>query len=215
MIVCFIGISSVNAQFEKGKMLLGVSSSSNLSALMAEFYNGSPNLMNFGFSTIKFKSDSDDGESEKLRNFNISPRFGYFIVNNLAIGIDLNLSRTGFGTGDDKEIMTLLGIGPFARYYLPGKKISPFLELSGSFGSITDKYLDWNDEQVKNKQSVNSFCGGIGLAIPLAERVKLDIMGGYSSSTVKSREDNEDNARLISNTLGFKIGFLILLGSEQ
>jgi len=213
--MCFISISLLNAQFDKGKILLGVSSSSELSALMAEYYNANSNLFNLGFSTYKYKSDSDDGDSEKFRSFNISPRVGYFLVNNLSAGLNINFSVAGSGTGNDKNTEILLGIGPFVRYYLPGEKVSFFLEGGASFGSVKEKYINWNDEKVTDKQSINSFYGGVGLVLPIVDRVNLDLMGGYFSSTAKSKDDNPDNARLIFNTLGFKIGFLILIGADQ
>ena len=59
-----------------------------------------------------------------------------------------------------------------------------------------------------------SFGGGIGLAAPLGEKVTFDIMAGYDSLTVKDKEDNDDNYRTVIGTLGLKIGFTILLGSN-
>jgi len=212
--MCFLSISILNAQFNQGKILLGVSSSTSLYSIYESYSGGSSNLMHLGFSTIKYKSDSDEGDSEKFRTFNLSPRVGYFVANNLAAGFDINFSLMSSGTGDDKESMTLLGFGPFIRYCMPLEKIAPFIEVGGSFGSLRNKYIIF-DEKVVNKLSISSFMGGIGLAVPIGDMVKFDIMGGYVSSTAKDKEDNPDNNRMILNTLAIKFGFLIFLGANQ
>ena len=58
-----------------------------------------------------------------------------------------------------------------------------------------------------------NYGGGIGLAVPLGERVMVDVLAGYNSTTIKDREDNADNERRVMGTLGLNIGFVILLGS--
>jgi len=177
---------------------------------------GSSNLMYLGFSTMKYKSDSDDGSSDKTRTFNHSPRVGYFILNNLTVGFDVNFSLMSYGTGVDKESSTVLGLGPFLRYYMPLEKIAPFLELGGSVGSLRYNYTGWNDEEVTNKSSIRSFIGGIGLAVPIGEMVKFDIMGGYVSTaggasflqferSINTRSTNRKNPVLFFITAGFKL----------
>ncbi|HEY9049633.1 MAG TPA: porin family protein [Ohtaekwangia sp.] len=57
-------------------------------------------------------------EDIKTSTVSFSPSVGYFVIDNLSVGIDLQLSQTkrddGFG-GDDK-VKTFLA-GPFVRYY--------------------------------------------------------------------------------------------------
>ncbi len=212
--LCFLSMSMLNAQFNKGKILLGLSTS-NLYNLFSDYSGGTSNLMQLGFTTMKYKSDETDGESEKARTFNLSPRVGYFIVDNLAAGLDINFALMSFGSGDNKESVTVLGIGPFLKYYMPLKKISPFIEAGGSFGSARDKYINYLEEEVVHKQSIMSLFGGIGLAVPIGDMVKFDIMGGYFSTTSKDKEENVNNSRLVLGTLGIKLGFLIYIGANQ
>jgi len=97
VVVCFISIPILNAQFNQGKFLLGVSSSSDLYSLMSMYDNGSQHIVNLGFSTFKYKSDSDEDDSEKLRNFNITPKVGYFLGNNLVAGFNINFRVAAIG----------------------------------------------------------------------------------------------------------------------
>jgi len=216
--VCLMGISVLNAQFNKGKIILGVTTSSNFFSMSSMFTGGTSNLMHIGFSTIKDKSDSGDGDTYKGTTFNLSPRIGYLITDNIAAGFDINFSFMSYKSDSNsdsyKETTSLLGFGPFVRYYFTMKKVNPFLEIGGSFGTMKDKYNYSGGDEV-DKQSVNSIIGGVGVAIPIGNVVKFDIMGGYASTTIKDKEDNPDNNREVLGTLGIKVGFLLYLGGQS
>lgn len=207
IVICFLSISMLNAQFDKGRILFGLSTSSN--NLYSMYSGGSSNFFHLGFTTYKTKSDNGSS-SEKIRTFNLSPRFGYFFAKNLAAGLDINFSLMSMGTGTNKETISLLGIGPFIRLYLPQKKVAPFAEVSGSFGTLGDKT---NTENYKS--SLSSFFGGIGLAVPIGDKFAFDLMAGYISTTLKPKQNNTNNERDILGTLGFKVGFLLYIGANQ
>jgi hypothetical protein len=187
--ICLIVISIgfLNAQTNQGKFLLGLSS----------------DILNFGYTTYKTKSDAyESGEVSKSFNVNLSPKIGYFLIDNLAIGLDFGVGfiAHNFGSGDFNTTATI-SAGPFVRYYVPTSKVLPFIELGGSFGSM-------------GNDNIINYGGGIGLAVPLVERVMVDFLAGYHSVTYKSRENNENNERTVMGTLGLNVGFIILLGSN-
>ena len=62
-----------------------------------------------GFSSLKFK-DAD----ESTTFFNLSPNLGYFIADDLAIGLGVDLSSVSPAGGDSQ---TDFGLGPFVRFY--------------------------------------------------------------------------------------------------
>jgi hypothetical protein len=215
--IFLLAISSglLKAQTNQGKMLLGVSSTISLAGTGSD-------LMSLGYSSVKYKSDADgfdESDPVKMTNINLLPKLGYFVIDNLALGLDLNIARSTEKDGEDsdKYSQILFSVGPFVRYYIPSSKVLPFFEISGSFGSINTKYdysdnTYWEDDDYKS--SVMTFGGGIGLAAFLGERVAFDVLAGYNSLTVKDKEDNEDNYRTVIGTLGLKLGFTILLGSK-
>lgn len=61
-----------------------------------------------GFSSQKFK-DAD----ESTTIINLSPNLGYFIADDLAIGLGVDLTSVSF----DGESSTDFGLGPFVRFY--------------------------------------------------------------------------------------------------
>lgn len=209
-----ISIGLLNAQTNKGKVLLGVSSTLSLAGTGSD-------LMSLGYSTIKQKSNAAGfEESDPLKNtsINLSPKVGYFVIDNLALGLDLDVALSISKDGEDhyKYSQTSMSIDPFIRYYIPTSKVLPFFEISSSFGSLNSKmdYTDPNQEDFENKYSIFSFGGGIGLAAPLSERITFDVLAGYNSLTRKNKKDNDDNVRIVTGTLGLIIGFTIFLGSN-
>ncbi len=82
------------------------------------YAGGSANFFQLGFSTV-----SGNGSSENATTFNLSPRIGYFFVQNLALGLDINYSLLSYGTGSNKETNSIFGLGPFIRYYITSVRL--------------------------------------------------------------------------------------------
>lgn len=209
--------AGMNAQTEKGKVLLGLSSRMGLYTMIS---STSTDILSLSFSSIKGKSDEEGFEespADKLTNINLQPKVGFFVIDNLAIGIDLSLAKFIYkegGEDDDKTTITMFGAGPFVRYYIPTDKITPYFEANALFGSQKYKWesASWDDDE--ETSSVFSIGGGIGVAFPLGDKVTFDILAGYNSYTEKYKEDNEDNYRTVIGTFGIKFGFIIFLGSN-
>lgn len=216
LVVLFVvHFSGVFSQTEKGQVLLGISSRYSLTP--AEVGISLPDMMSLGFSTIKFKSDDDNldaSETIKFNCFNLMPKAGYFVIDNLAVGIDLQLAMYSMKETYDSYTYndrgTVFSAGPFLRYYYPVNKIMPYLEAGGSFGSSISKY-EYENEEDEYKMSMNSFSAGAGISAPLGDKVALDLMLAYLSMTMKDKTDNPDNERMVIGTLGLKFGVVVFL----
>ena len=207
------------AQTEQGKIMVGLST-----RIGVPFYTETmmSDVFSMGFTTIKTKSDADnfeEPEPDKITSINMLPRVGVFVIDGLAVGLDLSLANMVYkdGTDDDKTIQTAYGVGPFVRYYFPVEKVKPFIEVNSSFGSIKQKYeyTNSNYEDEEYKYGLFLIGGGAGVAIPIGKRVTFDMMAGYNSLKFKEKEDNDDNYREIIGTFGFKFGFIVFLGKDK
>lgn len=216
--ICFaafmITIGLLSAQTNKGRILIGASSAFNVIGDGGE-------TIGLGYSSIKEKSDADGFEEQdpdKRLSVNLSPKIGYFIMNNLALGVDLNAAFTNhvYGYDGDKHKQTQISAGPMVRYYLPISKLLPFVEVGGSYGSVSSVYKFNNSirDDFEEKGSLMSFGGGLGFAAPLGEKVTFDVLANYTSLTYTSKDDNDDNERTNFGTLGLKIGLSIFFGSK-
>ncbi len=199
---------NANAQYNKGKTLIGIASGLGL--------NGGQT----SFSTSSNTTKSDDFETDptKSLSINFAPRAGYFIANQLVAGLEFNysyleLSDRGFGVGDLK--VNQLSAGPFIRYYFKGNRINPFLEGGLSFGTnknTIEGSNPVNGGDLEIESNLFSYAGGAGMAISLGNRVSFDAVLVYLRSQFKPKENNEDNSRTISNSFGLRLGFSIYIG---
>ncbi|UCH14680.1 MAG: outer membrane beta-barrel protein [Bacteroidales bacterium] len=210
IIIVAFNLKGLKAQTEQGKFLVGVSSTLNIAGIRGG------ELMSLGFTSSKYKSDAagfEEREPYKTTGINMSPKVGYFLIDNLVFYLDLNVTYSSGKDGEDEDkwITTIFCAGPYARYYIPANNVSIFLEAGGAFGSYKDKYEPATGDSDVDKTAIMNFGGGLGIAAPLGERITLDVLAGYNSLTFKDKEDNEDNNRYVSGTFGIKLGFTILL----
>src|SRR5215218_6219558 len=60
---------------------------------------------------------------------------GYFFVDNFAAGANITMSYSKVGESSDAPKTTVIGIGPFVRYYTGTTTIRPFLQGDVDFSS--------------------------------------------------------------------------------
>lgn len=207
--------SIVTAQTEKGKILVGADSNMNFSAL-----------------TNKGKSDLYESDNYKTSNFTFSPKIGYFVANNLSLGVEVPFSFSKFKSSsirvndlyyssqyfNQEDKNTSITFAPFVKYYFNANKtIKPFLQ--GQIGLGVSKFttnrnyyvnnFDPTIESYNSTSKSNLFMYGVdgGLAIFFNDKISLDIALGYASTTFKRKEDNPYNYKEITSGFVSNIGF--------
>lgn len=204
-----LNMNFLHAQTELGGITLGVSSQ------MGD-YGGGPSFMGFGVSKEYSKSDlydeSKDGENDiPVRTaFNLSPKIGFFVADNLSLGMGIDFGVNTLKSGDWKSSTTMLYIDPFTRYYIPLETVYPFIEVGVSAGQYVNK-VDDDDVETEYKSVYSGMNAGLGAAFILWDVASIDLMIGYSHSVFKDLEDNEDNYRTIRNKVGLNVGFTFFL----
>lgn len=209
-VLCFLALPVSQAQVSKNRSLLGVSTSFS-------YVNFGSDLVSLGFSSVRYKGNSADyvdPDVTRVTTINIQPKFGYFITNNFALGLDLSLGTSiNKPKSGGKTTLTTFGIGPFVRYYISGSKVMPFFEINSQFGSLSSKD-EYQGYSSSSSSSIRSIGGGAGLAVKLGEKVTFDMMAVYNSLSEKAKENNPNDNRTVQGTLGFKFGFAVLFGTN-
>ncbi len=184
-------ITSVHAQTNAGKVLLGGSSGFAL-----------------GSGSSKVKSDGYSESGPKTTTVSFTPFIGYFPVNNLSIGLQAELIYSKVKIEDEAESSNTFVMGPFARYYFGTTNIKPFVDATVVFGSIKQKVESggYSEELILN---TTILAGDIGIAFFLNDVVSLDLMVGYSNATSKNKHVKE--VKYISSQIDFSFGFSIVL----
>ena len=109
----------------------------------------------------------------------LTPTAGYFVINNLAVGGNVNF--TFVQIGENKT--TQFGIGPLTRYYFGQRNIRPFAH--GELNFISQKLKAAN---ITNTENGIGYFLALGLAGFLNENVALETLAGYSHAKFKDAE---------------------------
>lgn len=192
-----IGIAEIaKAQTEKGKILLGGQSS-------------------LEFTSINAKSGTDYGSDDngKTRNLEIIPQVGFFIANNLAIGLELPYSFTKMIEDYSWNSASTFSVLPFARYYFGKTNVKPYLHAEIGPGwkkeKVEDSTVGYKDE-LTSKYTAYGIGGGLGIFIN--QHVSFDLGLGYASVSSKLVDPNTNmNLKNTASGIGASIGIVVCL----
>ncbi len=140
LLFSFVVISTCSAQIPSGTLFVGGSAS-------------------FSSNSSKNNQNPDITYKTKSTSLNFNPKVGYFITDNIALGIGINFynSKSRFEDYDLTEQIrnknNSIGINPFGRYY---KLLS---EKVGFFGQFTLSYTKGRGESNGNIHQKNSSFG--------------------------------------------------------
>lgn len=197
----------LNAQNEKGKFIIGASSSILLGG------SNSIGINSFGYTRTKITTNNPIVQTivSEETGINVSTELARFITDNLAMGLSI---MAGYSVNKDdignKRKRSVFGVGPFMRYYLPIKKALPYLEVNSNFGSNNTNFNTpvGIDGLTRFTSGFSSFGGGIGSNIFLGDKVAIDISLDYRSLRFRV-EDSEDNTTV--GSIGMNVGFNVFL----
>lgn len=163
-LVVFFGCA--NAQTEQGGWLIGATS-------------------NLGINSTKY-----DGGGDNQTDLSIGGLAGYFIMDNLAAGLNVGLSSSK--QGDLKATSTL--IGPFARYYVNG---TFFLGATYSIASSKVDVPGFGE----TKTNFNVLAFEAGYPIWIVDNVAIEPSLNYGMAS------GDDITNF--NTFGLNVGFTL------
>ncbi|GGF61908.1 outer membrane beta-barrel protein [Wenyingzhuangia marina] len=198
LLVVLIGFATlkINAQTEKGKFLIGASSSS------------------LGFSSLNSSVSMNNSETEvETKNFNISVKVAYFLLNNIALGVNIPYSNQ-LSDQDSPEVYqknTTFQIKPFTRIYAySNNHMGVFLEGDVGFGKTKYELSFLNEQNNEQVYNVVSYQLGGGFSFFLTKYFSTDLFLGYSST--KNKIDNQGyDAETITDGFVSSIGFSFFL----
>lgn len=144
-----------------------------------------------GFSSSK---QEDAGQAKTVIEF--LPDAGYFIIDNLGVGLNGIYSRTD----QDNASLTQLAVGPWARYYVYEQA---FVQAGFQAGTLT---IDGDFGNAKTSFSKIEL--GLGYSAFLTDDIALEPIIYFNRS--KSKDENEDAVN--TNTFGLRVGLKIFIG---
>ena len=177
-----------------------------------------------GYSQQKRETSNNTPNSQPLelqnKQFNFTPGIGYFIADNLALGLQGNISLTknegytysGFPSGYNKtesKTRTLSG-GVFGRYYkFIGEKVAVYGQLGGGYQNIYYSNSLFGALTNSNANREQGFYAGLlpGIVFFPTDKIGLELtLRGisYNRLTIKDEEGPQTSKQVSSN---FDFGF--------
>ena len=189
---------AMNAQTEKGSWVVGGSTTLGFNSLKTEY---------------KYDGDTEDGPT--VSTFALTPSVGYFVMDNLAIGLDLGF--TSIKTKEESEgwnnetTASTLALLPTATYYFKGSSnILPYLGAGVGYGSTNIKY---KETYLGESDSDEDSYGGLaykakgGIVFLLNSNVGLDL--GLSYVATNGKLDSDNDVKVNSGGFGANVGFSV------
>lgn len=131
----------------------------------------------------------------KTNTFNFSPKAGYFVTSNIAVGVQLGVTSTketvDTPLGDIENKETALEVGAFGRYYFtPTRNFSFFGQLSA--GYVSNKVE--NDGDPEYKENGVNIALAPGISYFVSDHIALEATFGILGyRTLKPDVDGADS----------------------
>lgn len=159
---------------------------------------------NFGFLSQNVTiNDPFFGERDiqKETSFSVSPRAGYFIIDNLVTGLQVRYrsNKLDFENGGETKTSSILAQS-FARYYFLEDNIRPIVYASIGVGSSL------TETDSKNRENLFGYEAGVGLVFLFSKHFSVDFTIGYNNLKTSPKDsDFEVETSGVVSAIGFSI----------
>lgn len=194
---------AMNAQTEKGSWVVGGSTT-----------------LGFNTTNTKYKYDGESGDGPKVSTFNVTPSAGYFVIDKLAIGIDLGFTSLTTKMEEDfmgtnysaKSTMSTFSILPTATYYFKSdSKVLPYLGVGAGYSMTKEKFTQTGIGSNNYEDNLNGFAwkGKGGIVFLLTPSIGIDL--GVSYLGTNGKYDDDSDVKVQTNTFGVNAGISVFL----
>lgn len=155
---------------------------------------------NFSNSEQEFGVNNREVNQCNITAYSFMPSIGYFVIDNLSIGISCNISeKTEEYKNDNETKQSILSLMPSATYLFPiNGPIKPFLQVGFGYSSLTQKHYN----TINDSYEGYSFGLGGGFSYFINKSVSVDLGLQYTYSAL----DDNENA-IHQNAIGGNVGF--------
>jgi outer membrane protein len=184
VLICLMGLSTMaTAQTDRGSFLISASSS-------------------LGYSSLSRKNEqySVGSDAGKVSTLQLNPGVGYFLANNLALGVQLSIKSYTTKQNMSRDSESLAMILAFSRLYFGSGSSKPFVQ--GAVG-IGRQEVGIKNPKIEN---VSGYEVDGGVAIFLTPNIALEFILGYTRVT-SGYSDNSSTLRGLGTQVGFSLAF--------
>ena len=188
------------AQTEKGKLFLTGAASLDFNTGKDKDKSGGVTSDHYSFSELSFYDKA-----------------GYTVINNLPIGLFLNLDinwEKGLGDNNYKDTDVEFSIGPFVRYFIVDLNgFKPYVEGLVGFGVDNYKETQPDEDTYKDNYGFFTYRLGGGGTYFMNDMLGFDLFLGFDHKDWNYKKNNADDQdyREIENSFVLSLGIVIML----
>lgn len=178
--------ASVNAQTEKGSWVIGGSTT-----------------LGFNSSKETYKANGQSADGATITTIAVTPSVGYFVANNIAVGVDLGVASITQKEDGDKVTTSTFSVMPTGTYYFKGaSNIIPYLGVGVGYQTAKQ---DFGSDDLTI--SGLAYKGKGGVVFLLNQTVGIDLGLTYlgTNGKVKDFEEVKVNTSTIGGTVGISV----------
>ncbi len=185
--------AAVNAQTEKGSWVIGGSTT-----------------VGFNNVSTKYSAGNSSSTEPSVSTFTLTPSFGYFVQDKLAVGLDLGFVSMSQKDGDYKYTANTLSAMPTVTYYFKSAtNLVPYLGAGVGYAStkLTEKY---DGESESETVDGLAWKAKGGLVYLINQNIGVDLGASYNQYSNKETVMGTDYKTTVG-TFGINVGFTVFL----
>ena len=167
--------------------------------------------LQFVSSNVKSVYEGETDYEDKTSTLSIMPSFAYFVIDNLAIGLNSTITTASSKDEDgDKDVSTMTMVLPSVLYYFPMEgKIRPLVQIGVGLASQSYKYIPKSGSDEKMSYSGIAFNFGGGFAYFLKENISVNFGVSYTKANLTDGDDDKSEVKQgnFASNIGFSIYF--------
>lgn len=165
--------------------------------------------------TVSFGTTDLKSMDAKETSFVVAPKFGYFVSENIAVGLGLGFGNSKIEANNSNQKLEnkTTSFGAFGRYYLKTSKFAPFAELNVNYATINTEYTEFMGQPLPfgNGTDINTLSVNVapGFNYFISKNFALETsvgLVGYSSSKMDvsgAKADSGFNVGLDFSNINF------------
>lgn len=175
-----------------------------------------------GNVTADYSDTESQGAGTKSSSFDIDPKAGFFVIDNLSLGALIPFSfgksryrYSGVAFPDTESSTTSVGFGPFIRYYFPINKLKLITELGYSWNESKTNTTSFDLQtgqqfDVELNTNQKRFQIASGIALFLSESAAIEFLINYQNTDSETESEelfytNEFKRNQFFLSIGFQI----------
>lgn len=175
----------MSAQTEKGRFMISGSTAADLSYV---------------------SEDLSSGGDTRL-SLNISPAAGYFVIDDLVIGVQTNF---GYTDSDYNDKSTQFVFMPTAQYYLPfGSVLRPSIQVGAGYVSLSQSMPTGNNSTSRHSFRGFTWASAAGISYFINRSISLDF--GVQYADINASYSGDSSIKVKTKGIGGTIGISLYL----